>query len=211
MDERLQKHIDQALNDYTTGIHYEALLEAKEEYFSLTGQVHEDDHDYENRMNSFSDWYVMQFISSKRTRTAIKDYLVQNNIDKSFCKAFLNVNHSLFEYLGENLKKQIVLKDILHDKKVVLIKDHQKLALLKDDIFIGRSITYDKLMHLMSGQCILPKETKPFLKKCSKKIRRLKDQSMEETFLLKLEFLNSKRKRYRHLDPIKIFVELLNE
>ena len=71
----LQLHLDQAMKEYMTGNHYDTLIEAKSEYFVLTGQANEDDDDYEARMNSFNDWYILQFMSKRNTRTVIKDYL----------------------------------------------------------------------------------------------------------------------------------------
>ena len=69
--EVIKGHMEKALIEFSKDDHLETLLEAKREYFSLTGQANEDDEDFESRMNSFNDWYILQFVSNKRTRTKI--------------------------------------------------------------------------------------------------------------------------------------------
>lgn len=206
MNAELGKHLSHALEEYTTGIHYETLLEAKEEYFEKTGNALEEDEDYENRMNSFNDWYILQFISKRGTRTVIKDYLEKNQVEDQLCHSLMNSNHSLFEYTGTNFKGCSVLKDILHDDKVTLPKEHPPLSLLKNDIFLGRVLTHEDEQFLMNGICILPKDAKSILKKQSKKVRKLKDPSECLTFLLEVEALKTKWTRYGFIDVPKIFV-----
>jgi len=205
MDEKIQEHLNRAINEYTTGDHFETLIEAREEYFALTGQVNEDDDDYEARMNSFNDWYILQFVSRRATTTVIKDYLIKNQIDDAICKSFLELNHSLFEYSGSTIKKEKVLKDILHNKKVHLTREYKMPAIMKNDILIGRVLDYHGTNFLMDGLCIIPREVKSLLTKEAKRVRKLKDPAKELKFLLQIEYCKTKWRRYGHLDPTKIF------
>lgn len=206
MNKIIQNHFDKAFVEYTSGIHYETLIEAKNKYFSITGRINDEDEDYEIRMDSFNDWYVFQFISSRKTRTVIKDYLINNQIDESVSKSLLNVNHSLFEFTGENRRREVVLNDLLHDKKYILATEHTHLGFLKKDIFVGRMISFEKFNYLMKGMCIIPVKVKSILKKQCKKIRKAKDPSLELDYLLKIEALKTKWNQYGHIDPVKIFV-----
>ena len=52
MKNEIKSHLDRMLTHYTSGRYYERLLEAKDEYFDLTGQVNEDDEDFD------MDWEV---------------------------------------------------------------------------------------------------------------------------------------------------------
>lgn len=206
MHKVLREHLEAALSEYTSGIHYETLIEAKNHYFSLTGQINDEDDDYEIRMDSFNDWYILQFISHRGTRTVIKDYLTKKNIDDVISKSLLNVNHSLFEFIGESMRKEVVLLDILHNKKCALASGHARPGLLKKDIFVGRILGHAKQNFLMNGMCVLPNEIKPILKKQSKKVRKLKDISKELEFLLQLEAMKTKWTRYGHIEAAKFFL-----
>jgi len=131
MHPSLKEHFLKALEIYTVGVHYDTLLEAKKEYFTITGQANDDDDDFEARMNSFNEWYVLQFISKRGTRTVISDYLINNPVDDFLAKSLSSVNYSLFEYVGKNFRGFDVLYDMLHDKKSLFQKVSNYLRLLK--------------------------------------------------------------------------------
>ncbi|MBT3585442.1 MAG: hypothetical protein HN509_11095 [Halobacteriovoraceae bacterium] len=206
MQIELFQHLDRALQEYSEGDHYKTLIEAKDEYFKITGGANEEDEDYESRMSSFNDWYVLQFISRRGTRTVMRDYLEKQQPSDQVSESLLNVNHSLFEYTGTNMRKQLVLKDILHDKKVILSKDHAQPALLKNDLFLGRVLQFEGGAYLMDGKRIIPKEVRSILQKQAKKVRKLKDAKEEASYLLEVESLKTKWLRYGHIDASKIFV-----
>lgn len=204
--EIIEQHLEKAREEYTSGVHYETLVEARQEYFQLTGQVNEEDDDYEARMNGFNDWYLLQYISRRGTRTVIKDYLSNNTIEDTISKSLLGLNHSIFEYSGSNFSNKLVLKDLLHDTKIKLPVSHPQLGLIKSDLFIGRVITYEDEDYLLNGICTLPKQVKSIITKECKRVRKLKDPSREIEFLLILENLKTKWRRYGHIDVTKIFV-----
>lgn len=201
----LKEHFLKALDIYTQGVHYDTLLEAKKEYFTITGQANDDDDDFEARMNSFNEWYVLQFISMRGTRTVISDYLINHQIDDFLAKSLTGVNYSLFEYVGKNFRGYDTLYDMLHDKKITLPKGESLPSIIKDDIFVGRVLTYEKQNYLMSGLCVIPKDVRGILKKECKKVRKLKNPGEELKFLLKIESFKTKWIRYGHVDATKIF------
>jgi hypothetical protein len=190
MNPALREHFLKALDIYTQGNHYETLLEAKKEYFTITGQANDDDDDFEARMNSFNEWYVLQFISKRGTRTVISDYLINNQVDDFLAKALSSVNYSLYEYIGKNIR---------------LPKEESLPSIIKDDIFVGRVLSYESQNHLMRGLCVIPKDVRGILKKECKKVRKLKNPGEELKFLLKIESFKTKWIRYGHVDATKIF------
>lgn len=210
MFETIRGHVDFALCEYTTGAHLDSLLEAKKEYFQLTGAVNEEDDEFEARMNCFNDWYVFQYLSRRGTNTVIKDYLEKFHdkykIDDETSRSLLNLNHSLYEFQKINFRGHIQLKDILHDKKLILPERHPKLAMIEGDLFTGRIVGHKDDFYLLKGLCILPKDVKSTLEKQCKRIRKLKDPKKEQEFLLQLEGLKTKWLRYGHIDTNKIFV-----
>ncbi len=205
MQPLLKEHFMKALDIYTQGNHYDTLLEAKKEYFTITGQANDDDDDFEARMSSFNEWYVLQFISMRGTRTVISDYLITNQVNDLLAKALSTVNYSLYEYIGKNFRGFDTLYDMLHDKKITLPKGESLPSIIKDDIFVGRMLSYQEQNFLMSGLCVIPKDVRGILKKECKKIRKMKNPSEELKFLLKTESYKTKWIRYGHVDATKIF------
>lgn len=201
----LKEHLEKVLIQYTQGEHFEELKAAKEKYFSLTGKLDEDRDEFEARMNCFNDWYLFQYKNQEGIKV-IEDYIRNNDLEGELSQAFLNVNHSLFEFSKVNFRKQIVLKDVLHDEKIILIKDHPHIGLVEGDIFIGRVIKYKGEFYLLRGVRTLPTPVKSILKKQSKKVRKLNSFEEELNFLLTLENLKTKTTHYAHIDPAKIFV-----
>lgn len=206
MHEILREHFDKALNIYTQGDHYDTLLEAKKEYFTITGQANDDDDDFEARMNSFNEWYVLQFISRRGTRTVIDDYLNRNGVDDLTAKSLQGVTYSLYEYVGKNFRGYDVLYDMLHDTKIPLPKGEPLPSIIKDDIFVGRVIKFEDKNYLMRGLCVVPREVRGILKKECKRVRKLKNPYEELKFLLQVESYKTKWIRYGHVDATKIFV-----
>jgi len=201
----LKQHFDQALQIYTSNDYVADLMDARKQYFSLIGQAIEEDEDYEPTMNSFNDWYLLQYIAKKSIRTWIKDYLLNNGVDDEIIDTFNDYNHSLFECLGNTMSGCHQFYDILHDKKITLDKEHPPLALIKRDIFIGRILNYKNQSYMLPGMSVLPKEAKKILKHEVVRIIGMKNHIKEIKFLFQVEGFKNKYKRYRHLDVSKIF------
>lgn len=199
------EHLDSVLGLYTQGAHFDALKAAKEKYFSITGKLDEDKDEFESRMNCFNDWYIFQYRDENGSKV-IEDYIRTNHLDVELSQALLNVNHSLFDFSKINFRKQIVLHDILHDEKIVLMKNHPTISLMEGDVFTGRVIKYKGDYYLLRGVCTLPQGVKSILKKQSKKVRKLNSFEEELNFLLQLECLKTKAMHYSHIDPTKIFI-----
>jgi|SRR5665647_669202 len=201
----VHEHLDKVLGLYTKGQFFTDLKEAKDKYFSLTGKLDEDKDEFESRMNSFNDWYIFQYCHPDGSKV-IEDYIRTNELDEELSQALLNVNHSLFEFSKVNFRKQIVLKDILHDEKITLVKNHPTISLMEGDVFTGRVIKFKGEYFLLRGVCTLPQGVKSILKKQSKKVRKQNSFDEELSYLLHLESLKTKALHYSHIDPTKIFI-----
>ena len=197
--------LDSAISKYSSNDYYEKLKVAKEEYFKLAGKLSEEDDDYESRMNGFVYWYITQK-NYDANGPLINTYLSEGSIEESQRDSMLNINHSLFEYRGQNLFKKHVFKDILHNTKFYIPKNDFKLQLVKDDLFIARTITHENKTMLLDDISVLPYDARAPLVKESKKVRKLNDRSRDLQFLLKIEALKTKWRQYGHIDPKKIFV-----
>ena len=205
MLEVVHDHLDKVLNLYTKGEFFSDLKTTKEKYFSITVKLDEDKEEFESRMNCFNDWYIFQYRHDDGSKV-IEEYIRSNQLDEELSQAMLNVNHSLFEFNKISFRKQIVLKDILHDEKITLAKNHPNISLMEDDVFTGRVIKYNGEYYLLRGICTLPRGVTSILKKQSKKVRKANSFEEELNFLLQLESLKTKAMHYSHIDPAKIFI-----
>lgn len=205
MLELIDSHIEKMLTYYTQGEYFERLKQAKETYIGLTGKLDEDKDEFESRMHCFNEWYLFQW-KDDSGKKLVEDYIRREQLDEDLSQAFLNVNHTLLEFSKVNFRRQIVLKDILHDDKVALAKGHKNIGLVEDDLFIGRVIRYKAESFMLHGVCTLPQSTRSILKKQSKKIRKMNSFEEELRFLLNLESLKTKSMHYQHIEPTKIFV-----
>lgn len=201
----IKHHLEKALSLFTTGEYYQILIEAKDEYFQKTGIAFEDDADFESKMSSFNDWYLLQFMPKRFERPFIREYLDKFQIAEEVAICLLNINHSLFEYTGKSFSGRHTVKDILHDKKIELAKNHDAPPMIKGDIAIGRMVSFQNESHLLEGMTFIPKEVRPVLKKQSKIVRKKEDLQQEYEFLIELEKLKTKWQRYGHINPEKIF------
>jgi hypothetical protein len=206
MHETLKSHLDNILTEHTKESDVDALLLAKESYFQLTGVLHEDDDDYEGKMNRFNFWYLFDNIPAQKEQPPALDYLENSTIEENVKNSLLNIRHSLFEYVKLSFKKQVVLRDLISNKKISLAKNHPSIGMLEGDLFSGRLALYEGENFVVGGQCLYPPKVKGILKKQAKKTGKIGSTKEEEKFLLICEHLKTKGIRYGHIDLEKIFV-----
>ncbi len=204
--EILENHLTQALIQYGNADFYPTLKSFKDDYCKKLGDVSEDDYDYESKMAVFNDWYILDAVLPTTNRLIIYDYIVKNVVDIKFHDLLLNVNHSVFEFVGIDKNNQIVLKDLLNCKKIILFKGYFKMAFVKKDLFIGRVMGNDFSAYLRPGLSMLPRQIKGQLVRQGKKLQEEKDLRATKEFLMRLEMLRAKAARYNHLPASKIFV-----
>ena len=217
MDNVIEQHLEAALIHYTQDKYYQTALKAKKRYLDLTGSVDDsEEQDYENKMNCFNDWYLLQYLLPRKKCTVMEDYIKSQSLDGEIGYAFKNFNHSIFQYLGENFRGHLSMKDLWSKKKIVLNRE-TSLPLLKNDFFIGRVIPWQNEGYLMKGHSHLPAECWSLVKRQMRAVMKSQEQSQERSqeqrednaksaFLFKLESLNTKYRRYDHIDAAKIFI-----
>lgn len=198
--------LDNILEVYTQEDFKNQLIVAKEKYFKMTGAVNDDDDDFEARMNLFNEWYLFDYIASGHTQPYLYQYIERSDFDPVLAQAFRDVNFSLFEYNKKNFRKQVVIEDHIKNEKFVLHNPEGDLGVVPKDLFIGRIIPIKEENFLLRGMCLLPLEVRPTLIKECKRLRKLKNPQEEKNFLINLENLKTKWRRYGHIDSNKIFV-----
>ena len=206
MKKEIQIHLEKALDIYSGATFLPSLIEAKDTFFRVTGNLNEEDEDYESRMNSFNDWYLTNYTLSNVRRTPLKDYVLKSEISEDVGHGLLNLEYSLYEFVGQKSEDLFIFHDLMKKKKIQLSGSEGGVpAILKGDLFTGRVVEAVNLNYFLPGICVLPKEIKGNLQDALKRV--LKKGSTREIvgFLLKLEYLKTKSKRYGHLPLNKIF------
>ena len=187
------------MEEYTSSSYYSTMIEAKKEYFHLTGTVHEDEESYEMKMNTFNDWYIFQYIS-RNGGPFIKLYIEKNGLGEEIYNTFMRPTYSLFEYTGKKIQGSDTFNDIIHSTKISLAKDHRELSIMKKDLIIARAIHYRNQFYLLYGMTILPNMARPILVKESKKLQKTSDPHQEYNFLLNIEKMNTQYSRFKHVN-----------
>ncbi|TDJ03668.1 MAG: hypothetical protein E2O68_09605 [Deltaproteobacteria bacterium] len=195
METKIRENFDKAILNYSKDKFKGVYLKAKDEFFDLTGSIHADHENFEQRMNSFYEWYFFNYSESK----ILKDYTAKDSFFKDF-------KYSIFEFSGKNLRGRCVFKDFIGKDKVLLPKGVMPPGLTKDDIIVGRFIALEEGHYLLPGFFILPGKVKSILKREARRIAKINDVDKKEEFLLKIETLYNRWRSYNHLDPAKIFV-----
>jgi len=191
------------LKDFGQNDFYELLKKAYTQFCDLTGKCDSDSPEYEARMNSFNDWYVFHFENNDEKKIFVR-YFDEHGVDSELAKAFYNVNYSVFK-VQKVVKGKIYLTDILHDQRLKVLEEDSSVGLVPEDIFVGRTVFFDKRHYLLKGVCTIPRESFSEVEKYSKKIRSNYLYNNEENFLLNLEKLKVKSMHYKHLPSSKIF------
>lgn len=197
----VQACLDSAMEFIASPSQVEKVLAAQRIYQDLTGLIDQDSEDYEFRMHCFYEWLLFHY-QSHNDQPAL---IVQRATDTELASAFEKVNYGVFEYLGLNFSKQVVFKDLLHNKKIFLAKDHRPMEMIKGDIFIGRSLVYLQQDYLLYGILLLPLEIKRKLVRELKKVRKLTNGKDVENFLLLLEQLRNRWHHYPHVEANRFF------
>jgi len=205
MKKEIKNHLENALCAYSSSKFLPGLIEAKNRFFEITGNLNEEDGDYESRMNSFNDWYLVNYVLTGLQRTQLKDYVLKTEMSEDLGHGFLNLEYSLFEFVGKSGSSDFICSDLLRNEKILVSDSEGFPAIFKGDVFTGRIIKTADLNYFLPGICVLPKELKKSLVSASRKVTCLKSSRDLVGFLLKLEYLKTKSIRYSHLPFENIF------
>lgn len=205
MFKELEDHLDAILSTYSEGSFYDQLIAAKKKYFELTGPTHEEDDDYEARMRCFNNWFIMHY-ELEEGLTALELYLESGKVSESFSEVLNTFIYSIFEFTGKSLSGKLVVKNLLNGEKIIFTKNSSLMPVFKGELFIGRLLKIESDIYLMNGINLIPSEVKSILKKQIKKRKKKEAPKSETEFLLEIENLNTKYKRFGHVEASKIFI-----
>jgi len=199
-----QKYLDPIIDHYTTGAYYAEVYRAKREYFEKAGLVHEDNPEYELRMNSFVDWYlydrdlpgvdlppIKHFFRKNRERMSPEE----QTIHRDFCAS----NHSLFRLKRFSWDRKSILVEDLFSQKVFTVSDPIiSSGFARGDVFEARLIPFRGSYEFSRAFCFHPPEMEAFILAEIKKVR-FQDKSRQSKLILLLSAMKLKHLRYQHI------------
>ena len=171
----MQTKVEPVVREFTTGEYYPEVYQAKQEFFERAGVVHDDDAEFEQRMNLFMDWYLFDRDLPGVDLPPIRYYVRQHQAD------FTPEDKQIFEDLSK-----------------------LKRAFSRGDIFEGRIFPHDGKWHFAQGFCFHPIEMKSFIVNEIKKIR-FQDRSRHLKLILQLAQMKLKHQRFSHIDVKHIY------
>ena len=120
----IEQHLEAALAHYSQNEYYEVMLEAKKLYLELTGSVDDSEADYENKMNSFNDWYLLQYTLPGKKCTVMEDYLQSSLPGRRGCRRLQKLQPLHFSISGEKFSRPPLHQRPLGQEKNRTVRGH---------------------------------------------------------------------------------------
>lgn len=185
------------------------LLEAKGEYFNLTGEVHDDDKHFEMRMASFLDFYLFDRRSQPTKKTPAQE--LYDNLQKTAppeevlaFRSFTETVHGLFEV--RRLGKGVVRLRALFSGKDYDVNERRQLAgLEKGDIIEARLIPFAGNLLFSNAFCYHPREASKAIVKEAKRRKKQEPERDPDELVFECSRMALKVDRYRQISVEKIY------
>lgn len=203
-----QPYLDQLIAFASNEDRKPDLLAAKAEYFQRTGEVFEDDKQFEMRMASFLDHFLFDRLRPESGKTPAQELLeARSAVDPGEVAAFRSFTetvHGLFEV--RKIKPGIVrLRELFGGKEFDVTERRHTVGLEKGDVLEARLIPFDGALVFSSAFCFHPREA---VKAIKKEVKRRK-KVMPDALPLELTWEAAKRAlkadRYRQIAVDKIY------
>jgi hypothetical protein len=212
MIERVEKVLAPIVDQFVTGEYHAQVVQAKAEYFERTGIVYEDDSEFEQRMNLFMDWYLLDRDLPGVDLPPLRFYSRSNALelgseDQEIIEGLCNTIHSLFVLKRLTVfQKKLVIQDLFSKKSYTVDEDRLRAAFAPGDLFEARIIPIEGKYSFANGFCFHPREVLPFVKAEIAKIRH-QDRARHIKFILQLAGMKLKHQRFAHIPVRHIYAE----
>lgn len=184
------------------------LIDAKRQYFAATGDVFEDDRQFETRMAAFLEHYVLDRPSPTSgltpARACYLARIAERNIERSEAlRAFTETVHSLFEVKKLETGKLKIL-DLFTDVEHTVVERRQLTGLARQDVLEARLVRYEGTWFFTGASVWHPTQAAPLLVKEAKR-RRKRDNGAATKLIADAAQRSLKADRYRNIDIAKIY------
>jgi len=180
------------------------LAEARSYYDERVGRTFEDDADYIQRMNSFLEWFIFDFMPRSGEQGIVFKSFYENRAkepsaaNEKIFSALAGQTHSLF-VVKERRGKVVKVRDIIHRKTGYITTDD---ILEPEDLLESRIIEMDGTCFFSYTHCLHPKAA---LRSVRKEIKRKGRKHITPDFFLKLAGMQLRWRRSRNIDLEHIY------
>jgi hypothetical protein len=185
------------------------VLAARAEYFRLTGEVFEDDRNFEMRMACFLDYYVFDHRSPSTGRTAAEELhtakLLASAPEAAVLEAFTRTVHGLFEVrkLGAGFVR---LRELFSGEDYDVTERRALAGLQKGDVLEARLIPLDGGgLVFSSAFCFHPREAVKAIKREVKRRKKKEPDRPPQQLVWEAAKRAMKVNRYRQIAVDKIY------
>jgi hypothetical protein len=203
-----QPYLDQLISFASAENRKADLIDAKAEYFRLTGEVFEDDKVFELRMASFLDYYLYDRKSPLSGKTPAQElYESQAQTSPEAAAPFRSLTetvHGLFEV--RKIGKGTIRLRELHSGKDYEVTERRHIAgLEKGDILEARLIPFGGLLLFSNAFCYHPRAVTEAILKEAKRRRKKEPDRYAKELAWECARMALKVERYRQIPIEKIY------
>jgi hypothetical protein len=188
------------------------LLEARTAYFALTGEAHEDDLSYEQRMAGFLDHFVFDHRLHREGKPPVEAFADAHEaqLDALELRIFRELTgdvHGVFEVRKLGTRIGMRLREVLSGEEHEVAQKEPLPGIEKGDIFEARLVPYAGELQFTSAFLWHPREARKIILKEARRRRKSGAGTGPVEFAHELARLSLKRERYRtaHVEQIYKF------
>jgi hypothetical protein len=180
---------------------------AKEEFEGFAGPIRESDRNFDARINSFHNWYILDRPLKENGKTPLSYYLEfnANSLRTEEWKRYeelLSHTHSLFE-LRKTGAKQTVLRDLMVGTTVTLEGANQTQHLDKGALFNTRLFRHNEQWFFSNYLILHPGGVAGEIRRQARLVR--KAGSPVKPFLFRLMLFQGRWEQYKQMDVHNIY------
>lgn len=204
-----QPAFDELVAFATSEARRDEVLQGKAEFFEKTGEIFDDDRQFESRMAAMLEYLVFDRPSRDSQLTPAREYYLQRVTEGPPEKAasfrlFSETVHSLFS-VGA-IKQGLVHLEDLHDGAEYEVVERRALAgLAKGDVLEARLVPADGRYYFAPAFCFHPKVVAQVIAKEAKRRRKLSPPPPREALVWESAKRSLKADRYRNIALEKIY------
>jgi hypothetical protein len=204
-----QPYLDQLIAFASTEERKADLLSAKTEYFHRTGDVFEDDKQFEMRMASFLDFYLFDRKRTESGKTPAAELMDLKSRDPdpdaaAAFRSFVETVHGLFE-VRKVKPGTIKLRELFSARDYDVTERRHTVGLEKGDILEARLIPFDGALVFSAAFCFHPREAAKAIKKEVKRRKKELPEAPPAELTWEAAKRAMKAERYKQIAVEKIY------
>lgn len=207
----IQPQLDQVIAWATGPERQEEILRAKAEYMATTGEFHEEDRSFEQRMAAFLEYFLFDRPLDGLGEPPVSAFLQAKWADlvpeelpryQALCQSI----HGLFEIRKLGTKNGLRLREILSGNDFEIYERRELVALAKGDILDVRLVPLNDQCWVFSGSFFFhPRDARKAILKEAKRRKKADPETPAQAFAWELARVALKFERYRNVPVENIY------